>query len=279
MIGLFAAFFHVVVGGLIAVQRGIAPSKRMLALAMAVCIPVFGPALALGALTLRGRGTVKGFGAAPGTTRELPITAGDVSRMGQELPIIERLTSRDPEERSAALAGLSHLADADSIKLLRWAANQDDPDLVLEATLTLHELTGRHEEERERLCEQANRRPSFDHAVAAADAYARVILSTLADVDLLPQYAQRARHYYDLAETCAPERRSELRLARARLELAAGQAEAACELLDGDWTDASPEERRERDLLRRDAAFAARRFRALPVPGDSDDPGGVSHER
>jgi hypothetical protein len=237
-------------------------SRMLLGLASVIALPGIGIPVALLAVGTRGRGAIDGFGQPPGQSERRTLNAAEALQLAEVLPVVDRLMMGDAEERSAALAGLAHLADADSIALLRWTMSRDDADLVLEATLTLSELTKRHEQRREEARMIADLEPSYDTAIAAADVHAEAIHTELVDSALVPKLAEHARRYYDMALAYAPYREREVAVRRAYLELAVGNPHGAQALVEHICAHVpmSPELAE----LHATAAFRARRLDAHP---------------
>jgi hypothetical protein len=238
-------------------------SRRELTVGLVLALPVVGAMLAMLALSVRG-GSGE-LAAEPAQPDDRPLlTPEEARRLAADLPTCEALTSRDERERRSALARLQHRGDAQAIRVLRWALGRPDPDLVLEAALTLEDLGGRHEARVQAARATLIAKPTFEQALATADLVAEAVFTGLADAALLPAVAQEARCLYELAEGLAgADRVALLAERRARLELAALCPGAALsEIERAQAGDAAAEARLA--VLREDAALAARRFALLP---------------
>ena len=256
-----SGLLHVVAVAWLLRLRGGDPTRRQLAAAMAFSLPLIGIAMAALVVSVRGRSGDE-FLAGHGLVRRPASGAELARRLTAGAPACQLLLSADAETRRSALAALQRDADAHAITLLRWSLAQPDPDLVLEAALALEELSVRSTERSAQACAEAERRPSRDSALAAAEAIAGAIHNGLADPALRPAIAARARDYYRLAARLDEHRAGELALSRARLELAMHDPEAALALIEPALgTGAGDPRLRE---LHRDAAHAARRFELLP---------------
>jgi hypothetical protein len=122
---------------LLAIRPGVSVSRRILAGALVVLIPIAGPVLASMVRNVRG-GKLAVEPVRP-TPRTRPSTA-DVQRLGELPPVLERLLARDPAERLAALVYLSSQGDAAAIAVLQWTIEHGPAEIVLEAALTLEEI-------------------------------------------------------------------------------------------------------------------------------------------
>lgn len=260
--------------------RGVDRTRRQLAAAMAFSLPLLGVAMAALVVSMRGRGgDALLAGRAP--VRRSGSGAELARRLTAGAPACQLLTA-DAETRRAAIAALQRDADARAITLLRWSLAQSDPDLALEAALALEELSVQYAERSARACAEAERRPSRDSALAAAEAIAGAIHNGLADPALRPALAARARDHYRMAARLDEARAGELAFSRARLELAMLDPEAALALIEPVLAAGTGGERLRE--LHRDAAHAARRFELLPraevSPGEARPrPGGPAHLR
>jgi hypothetical protein len=121
----------------LAARPGVTASRRMLALALVLMVPVVGPVLAWIARGVRG-GKIAAEPVAP--RRKPRPTAADVTRLGERPSIVERLLSKDPAERLCALVHLSSSADDNAMNVLRWTIERGPTEVVLEAALTLEEI-------------------------------------------------------------------------------------------------------------------------------------------
>lgn len=256
-----SGLLHVVAIASMLRLRGLDPTRRQLAVAMAFSLPLIGIAMAALVVSLRGRGGDEIL-AGHGPVRRSASGAELTRRLTAGAPACQLLLSADAEIRRSAIAALQRDPDARAIALLRWLLSQSSPDLALEAALALEELSVRHAERAAQACAEAERRPDRDSALAAAEELASAIHNGLADPALRPAIAARARDHYRSAALLDEHRAGELALPRARLELAMLDPEAALAVLEPALhTGADDPQVRE---LHRDAAHAARRFDLLP---------------
>lgn len=249
----------------LALRPGVSRSRRLLAGAVVVVVPVVGVLLAIVVRRLRGAG--------PATdpvdeSREHRAALVDVARLGEAPPVLDRLLSTDQAERLEALVALSSTADASAVAVLRWAIEHGPSDVVLEAALTLEEIELRAEAEMIAARDALGSREDPALALAAADATTAPILQRIVDPSIAPALATQARELYERALRGAPERTIEIEEKIARLELAAGRPRAALGVLERlaqregvDLAKITP--------LRDDAAFASRAFDVMsftPAP-------------
>lgn len=241
--------------------RGTEFTRRLLAAAMTFSLPLIGVAMAVLVVWLRGRGGDELLARHEPMRR--PESGAELARrLTAGGSACESLLMGDSEIRCATVSSLQRDADARAITVLRWSLAQPHPDLVLEAALALEELGARYAERSARACCDAERRPSRDSALTAAEVIASAIYNGLAEPAQLPAIAARARAYYRLAAELDEQRAGELAWARARLELAMLAPEAALALLEP-ALGANADDARLLELYR-DAAHAARRFELLP---------------
>jgi tetratricopeptide (TPR) repeat protein len=233
-------------------------SRRVLAVAFACMIPGFGIPLAFLALRIRGSGEF----VEPSDDFEVSESAVE-ERPSAPNSMLDRLLSG---ERPEALAALAYIGDAGAISLLRWTVeNGDEADAVLDAALTLEELSNGYEEEFAVACAAASEEPSFGNAMIAANAAAGAILSGLADASEVEPLLDRARAFYRQAIELAPDRWSCVVERWCELEINTTHPLTALELLSKPPASLSiesldRESRRRLNELKADAAFAARRF-------------------
>jgi hypothetical protein len=246
---------------LAALRPGLASSQRLLAVTLVVIMPLAGPVLALMCRLVRGGAPAIGAGRHRLQLRRASVA--EVRDLGQLPPLLDRVMSADAEERHAALSTVSAAPDREAVALLRWAVDHGSREVALDAALALEELDLRRAEQLAAATCAFEAAPSFERALAAADAAASgVTTGTAADAGAAVLVA-RARGLYEQALELAPQRWREVAEARARLELAAGEPSTALELIDGligDGGDGADLARARIDELRGAAAFAARRF-------------------
>jgi hypothetical protein len=262
-----AGLMHLAAGLVLLVPGRGEPSRRVLAAAMTFALPVLGAAMAALVVTVEGRGGDELLSRHERVPR--PESGVVVARrVTAGVPTCEALLA-DVHTRRTTLAALQREPDARAIALLRWSMMQADPDLAIEAALALEELSARCAGRAADACAEADRRPSYDRARAAADELAGPIHNGLAEPALARALAAQARGYYDRAAALDEARAGQLAWARARLELAVLCPEAALALLQPALA-ADPDDDRLLALYR-DAAHAARRFELLP-PEVGHDP-------
>lgn len=246
-----------------ALRPGPSSSRRLLACALVMLVPIAG--LFLAYLVRRVRGGAIVIEPVPERPpRRLSVV--DVTRLGETPPVLDRLLAGDPAERLEALVALSSAGDAAAVAALRWALEHAPSDVVLDAALTLEEIELRTES-RAAVAREMLGTQDAELAIAAADAAAFPVIHGIADAVTAPLHAEQARTFYGLARQWAPERGNEIDEKRARLELAAGCPRAALEILDSLICETDDLDRISQ--LRDDAAFAARDFDLLspaPIP-------------
>ncbi|HVV85563.1 MAG TPA: hypothetical protein VHE35_21030 [Kofleriaceae bacterium] len=121
----------------LAMRPGVPMSRRVLALALVLFVPLAGPVLAWIVRSSRG-GTIA---VEPPTPRQRSrASVDDVRRLAETPSVVERLLSRDSAERLAALVHLSSVGDANARAVLQWTIEHGPTEVVLEAALTLEEL-------------------------------------------------------------------------------------------------------------------------------------------
>jgi hypothetical protein len=236
-------------------SREVPASRRQLAAALSVTVPVAGPVLAALALQTRGAGapSVDELDEArPGR----PLDPEAIRTAASRPSAIERITS-GAGERRAVMATMARRGSSEAVGLLRWTIERAGGDAAIDAALTLEDLTRRHEGRLAVARGHLEIDDSAEAALEAGDAAAALIESGLADPPVMPALAdEAARHWQTAAErgadSCAVAER------RARLALAAGQPEAALVALAA-ARPADPALRERLAQLAADAAFASRR--------------------
>lgn len=249
---LYAVLLFQLVGAAVDSRPGVESSRRLLAGAIALLVPLAGPFLGMLVRHGAGRGS-QPQGERPHLSRTR-ASAMSVYRVNRAPPVLDRLMSPDAAERLAALVSLSSVPDPTAIALLRWALDHGPTEVALDAALALEELGVRREARRESTRRALEEAPSFEHALAAADMAAEGAGTPLGDGPGVSVLAAEARAAYRVALHLAPQREAEIQARLATLELAAGRPVVALAHLArlGDPTVAAP--------LRERAAFAARRF-------------------
>ena len=246
---------------LLALRPGVPRSRRLLAAVLVAVVPIAGPLLAL--MVRRARGGGMALSSEPVEASSSCEWAADVRRAGELSPPLERLMSSDPEERLAALVKLSVSADVAAVALLRWAVEHGTREVVLDAALTLEELDLRREKRLDAARRTFLAMPTFEHALAAAEAAAYGVLTGLADDASVLALATQAREFYQRALELEPLHAMDIEERMARLELAAARPAAALEILDRLAARQGPAGAQRLLPLRDEAAFAARRFDRL----------------
>ena len=264
MTWLFPLVAFQLVGVAFVVRPGVPGSRRLLATAIALMVPLVGPLLAMLVRHGGGHGT-----APPGERRaagRVRISAAGVHWLGHLPPILDRLMSHHAPERLAALVATSNPGDATAIALLRWTLDHGTTEMALDAALALEELDVRREARRDAARRALADAPSFQRALAVAEAAADTVLLRFADGPGVAVMAVQARDAYRVALALAPERCAEIHERLARLELGAGFPELALDHLARLATAPGADVTRLVELRDR-AAFAARRFDLVSVIG------------
>jgi hypothetical protein len=257
MTWLLALVAFQLLGVAFVVRPGVGSSRRLLGAVVALMVPVAGPLLAWLVRYGRGQGTVPPSELRPaGRAR---VLAASVRRLSHLPPLLDRLMSPDAPERLAALVALSTAGDATAIALLRWTLDHGTTEIALDAAVALDELDLRREARRAATRRAFEEAPSFERALAAADAAADAVLNRLGDGPGLAAMAATARSAYQIALGLAPAGWDGVHERLARLELAAGFPETALDHLSR-LADAPGADLTRLAELRDRAGFAARRF-------------------
>jgi hypothetical protein len=252
---LGTAVLQVAFAAYVLARRDLEASRRALALALALTVPGLGPALAVLVIAVRGAGTSP---ALREPVRRAERDRGDYARLvGDQAPLLYRL-SGSRAERLAALSELARDESPAALTALRWILERGEPDAVIDAALTLEQMTdaGMSEVAAGRML-LAEAGP--DDLVCFGDRVAGMIESGLAEPSVAARLAGLAREFYQAAERrgILPGRAT---AAWARLELRAMHPDAALAVLDRH----PPVEEDEGAIvlemihIRRDALFAAR---------------------
>lgn len=240
----------------LALRPGVSTSRRLLAAALVLFVPVVGLVLALIVRATRG-GHV-----ALEPDDELPeakLTAADVGRLGEMPPVLERLMTGDSTERLAALVGLSSSGDAAAVAVLRWTIEHGPSDVVLDAALTLEEIGLRQDAAASAARAALLIDPTGDRAFAAAEAAAASLHNRIADAAVARLLATEARGHYETVLVHAPTRSLEIAERLAHLEIASNRPRAALDVL-ARFAGATSDKL---TYLRDRAAFACRDFDQL----------------
>jgi hypothetical protein len=202
-------------------RPGVSSSRRVLAGALALAVPVAGVILA--SLVRRVRGGALELEPELEAPRAR-LSLGDAARLAEQPPIIDRLLAGDPGERLNALVALSAAGDAGAVDVLRWAVEHGSPEVVLDAALTLEEIELRCEARLNAATAALTAAPSPSASLALDVAHAAeaMVLNRLADAAVAPRLVQVAREAYARALAWAPEHAAWIRNDLLRLEACAG---------------------------------------------------------
>lgn len=252
---LATAILQVAFAGYILARRDLEASRRALAFTLAVTVPGLGPTLAVLAIAVRGAGTSPALRhAAQPAERE----RDEYARLARdEAPLLYRL-SGSRAERRAALSELARDESPAAVAALRWVLERGEEDAVIDAALTLEQMTDAG------MSEIAAGRMLFSEAgpedlVHLGDRVAGMIESGLAEPSTARRLAGVAREFYRAAEErgILPGR---VTAAWARLELRAMHPADALAVLDRHPPTDDDEYKVVLDMIRvrRDALFASR---------------------
>lgn len=233
--------------------------RRGLASTLAASVPVIGPVAAIWLEAVTGRGGADLL-VDPAPVRRRMDGSEIARRLVASLPPCEAIIAGDVEARRATIGRLVERASADDIAILRWAHRQPDSEISLEAALALEEIGQRFEQRLRAARAAANTSPTpYAHAeivFAISDAVRKNIVDSV----LVPKLLVEARRHYLVAVVQDSTLTEKLAIAVARLELAARQPARALGVLRT-IADSTSSELIE---LRREAAYATRRFDELP---------------
>jgi len=238
-----------------------ARERRILVALVALAVPVIGPLAALYVKNARGRGGAELLADlhAPERSR---ITGTELARrLTDALPPCDALISGNADSRRATLSHLSQRARSEDIAILRWARNQQDADVSVEAALVLAELEERFQKKlREARGAFASPATYAKHA-ALVRAICDGVVSGLVDSQLVTKLAAEARRHHLEASVMDPEAARELALPYGRLELVARRPDLALALAQRTLTHSKDPAL---VMLQMEAAYAARRFDLVP---------------
>lgn len=237
-----------------------APGRRLLAGLGAVAVPVLGPIASMYINYERGRG---GAELLADVMPEKPRLTGVelAQRLTGALPPCEALVSGDADARRATISWLSQRAGSEDIAILRWARNQQDSDVSVEAALALAELEQRLEQRLRETRAAAAANPCYATHAALVTVICDGVITGIVDPPLVGKLAVEARRHYLAANVMNPEAAQELVLSRGRLELAARRPDLALALTKRALTRSSDPALIQ---LYAEAAYAARRFDLVP---------------
>jgi hypothetical protein len=204
-----------------AARPGVSSSRRFLAGALALAVPLAGVVLAT--LVRRTRGGALELEPELDTPR-FRMAPADAARLAEQPPMIDRLLAGDPGERLNALVALSNAGDDNAVNVLRWAVEHGPPEVVLDAALTLEELELRCESRLTTALAALTAAPSpcASLALDVAHAAEAMVLNRLADAALAPRLVAVACDAYARALAWAPEHAVEIKRDWARLEACTG---------------------------------------------------------
>jgi hypothetical protein len=226
-----AAAVHAVAVGVLVVDEGLSGARRVLAVSLALALPLSGAVVAALALGTRRRA---GLAAAIVVKDEESPTldAACFKKIAEALSPCEVLTASGSEERWATLAALTRRGDADTVRLLRWLTTAS-PNTAVDAALALEELAMRFDAGLESRRVELAERPSAASALEVGVFIARAMTSGLVDPVMLGARAREARQCFAMAIGLEPARTGKVTLAWARMELAAMRPEVALQLVEG----------------------------------------------
>jgi hypothetical protein len=237
--------------------RLVEPSRRALALALCVAVPVLGPTAAAIASSVIGRGGDELL-FDPHAVQARIDGAEIARRLTHSLPVCEALASTDADARRQALSKLKARGAAEDIAILRWARTQRRGDAAVEVALAFEEISTRFEYQAATARAAAAATPTYTSVSALFLILAGGITNGVVDGPLVARIAAECARHHDAAVALDPERSRELLVTRVRLELALHRPDEALVLLER-----SP---RVGELggLYLEAAYAARRFDLVP---------------
>lgn len=237
-----------------------ARDRRLLVALVAMCVPVLGPIASLYIDRERGRGGTELLADVMPPTRRL--TALEIAqRLTGALPPCDALVSGNAEARRATLAQLSERARTEDIAILRWARNQRDADVAVEAALALADLEQRFELRLRTARAAVASRPSYATHAAVVTAICDGVVSGIVDPPLVIKLASEARRHFLDANVADPETALALVVPCGRLELAARRPDLAFVLAKRALSRTSDPELIQ---LYAEAAYATRRFDLVP---------------
>jgi hypothetical protein len=235
--------------------------RRILIAVVVLAVPVLGPLAGLYVKSARGRGGADLLADLAPATRPR-ITGTELARrLTDSLPPCDALISGDANARRATLAHLSQRAGSEDIAILRWARNQRDAEVSVEAALALADLEEKFQKRlREARAAFASPATYVKHA-ALVRTICDGVVSGIVDAPLVTKLASEARRHHLEASVLDPERAYELVLPYGRLELAARRPDLALSLAERALSRGKDPEV---VMLHMEAAYAARRFDLVP---------------
>jgi hypothetical protein len=257
---ILAVYIQVVPGFALA---WIAPPDRCaMIVVVAVLVPVIGPIASLYIERERGRGGAELLAGSLTLTSSQRLSGAEIAqRLVGALPPCEALVSGDADTRRATITQLSCRAGSEDIAILRWARNQRDADVAVEAALALSELEQRFEQRLREARAAVAAQPSFTSHAALVTAICSGVITGIVDPPLITKLAFDARIHYLEANLADPDAAHALLIPCVRLELAARRPDLALAL-----TKRALARSADPSLVRlyTEAAYAARRFDLIP---------------
>jgi len=257
---ILAVVMQVVAGILLAWIA--APDRRAMIVVVAVLVPVVGPIASLYIDRERGRGGAELLADPVVLTSSRAMSGAEIAeRLVGALPPCEALVSGDADARRATITQLSRRAGSEDIAILRWARNQRDADVAVEAALALNELEQRFEQDLREARAAVAAQPSFTSHAALVTAICSGVVAGIVDPPLISKLAVDARIHYLEASVMDPDAARELVIPYVRLELAARRPDLALAL-----TKRALARSADPTLIQlyTEAAYAARRFDLVP---------------
>lgn len=250
---------HFTVAGVISLV--VAPSRRLLALALGASVPVLGPVAAAMSCVIAGRGGADLLHDPHALSARID-RAELAHRLTGTIPVCEALASTDVAARRQALAKLKARGSAEDIAILRWARARHSGEATVEVALAFEEVCARFEHRAAAARRLAASAPAFESHAAAFVVLCDGIASGTVDGQLVARVAAEAARHHDAAVALDPNRGRELLAARARLELMMYRPSEALALLGAVAIESAANT--ELGALRSEAAYAARRFELVP---------------
>ena len=236
------------------------PQRRVLIWLVALSVPVIGPLASMYIDSERGRG---GAELLEDPTAEAPTIDGIeiARRLTQALPPCEALVSGNVDARRATITRLSQRAKGEYIAILRWARNQRDSELAVDAALALADLEQRFELRLRTARASVAASPCYATHASLVTTICDGVLAGIVDAPIVTKLVSEARRHHLEASVADPEAARELVVPCGRLELAARRPDLALALAKRALSrSANPE----LVHLYSEAAYAARRFDLVP---------------
>jgi hypothetical protein len=236
------------------------PERRRLIMLVAMLVPVVGPIASLYIEREHGRGGIELL--ADLATPARGISGAEIAeRLVTALPPCEALVSGDVDARRATITQLSRRAGSEDIAVLRWARNQRDGEVAVEAALALNDLEQRFEQTLREARAAVAARPSFATHATLVSAICSGVITGIVDPPLVTKLVGEARKHHLEANVADPEAARELLIPYVRLELAVRRPDLALALVK---TALTRSEDPRLIQLYAEAAYAARRFDLVP---------------